>query len=283
MHNSVATYDQAENLRRIVDKYQISSKTTTSQMVTITSGKGGVGKSTISANLASKLAEAGKSVCLFDADSNLANLDVLFGISTKFKISSVLRGDLELEDIMVSPSPNLFLIPGSSGELDFPQFDEKMQLRLIEKIKFLKNRFDYIFIDTSAGISKEIVAYATHSDYTIIVTNSEPTSIVDAYALIKVIALTNKNSEIKILVNNVINQSDAERAVSNLQLALKKFLNLNIPYIGIIPADYHVQKTVLNQKMVVKEYPNSAFSLSAGRIADKFLNSSIKSNLWAVK
>lgn len=276
MHNSVTTYDQAENLRRIVDQYQIAGKKTTSQMVTITSGKGGVGKSTISANLAYKLAESGRSVCLIDADTNLANIDVLFGISPKFRISSVLNGDLGLEDIMVSPYPNLFIIPGSSGELDFPHMDEKTLLHLIGKIIKLKHRFDYILIDTAAGISKEIVTYATHSDSTIVVSNSEPTSIVDAYALIKVIALTNKNSQIKILINNVIKPNDADEAVAKLQLALKKFLNLNIPYLGVIPTDYQVQKTVMNQKMVVREFPNSAFSLSAGCLADKFLKSSIK-------
>lgn len=282
MHNLATTYDQAENLRRIVNDYQVSNMRA-SQIITITSGKGGVGKSTIAANLACIIADAGMSVCLFDADSNLANIDILFGISPKFRISSVLKGDLGLEDIMVSPYPNLFIVPGSSGEVDFPHVDENSQLRIIEQLKVLTDRFDYIIVDTSAGISKEVIMYAIYSDSVIVVSNSEPTSIVDAYAVIKVISSTKRDVPIKILINNPTKPSDADDAAAKLQLALKKFLNLNIPYVGTIPHDRQIQIAAMNQSVSAKVYPNSAFTLSVQALVNKILTASETTRFWSVK
>ncbi len=261
--------DQATSLRRMVSLTFNKSSGTPSEMITITSGKGGVGKSLIALNLAIKLAANRHKVLLVDADTNLGNIDIMMGIKPSFSLSDVLKREVDIKDALVLINPNLSLLCGSSGIIDYPSFNEITQQRFISDLKNSGNRYSHIIIDTSAGISKEIIGYATASGKVIVVATPEPTSVVDAYALIKVIASSNNTSSINLLINNFQKPEMAQEAAQKLNVALAKFLNLKVRNLGNIPADNNVKKAIEQQVPIVEAYPNSAFSLSIKSIANE--------------
>ncbi|MCX6135313.1 MAG: MinD/ParA family protein [Ignavibacteriales bacterium] len=239
-------------------------------VVTITSGKGGVGKSTVALNLAITLSETGKNVLLLDADANLANLDVMLGISPKWRLNNVLRGELGIEDAVVSPYQRLKILAGSSGDPAYPQLDLEHQNRLMHDLVSTEEHFDLVVIDTAAGLSREIVNFAIHSDDVLVVTNVEPTSVMDAYAMMKIILAGNPGIPISFLMNAVRLAQCANEAAEKLQTALCHFLNAQASYIGFIPYDDNTLRAVVQQQPLVKLYPYSPAALSLRALARTF-------------
>ena len=266
--------DQASRLRQMTAGRSTTSPRACPRVITITSGKGGVGKSTLALNLSLMMCSLDRHVLLVDADANLGNLDVLLGIAPEFRLGHVLRGEKSLEDVLVSPFPGLHLLPGNSGDLNYPLFRTGTHHALIANLKSVERQIDDIIIDTSAGLSPEVVSFAVNADEVVIVTTPEPTAVMDAYAMIKIVHVTRPDIPIKLVMNAVRVLAEGDDAAAKLAVAADRFLKASFIYLGTIPYDEHIVTCVTRQRAVVREFPESGASLSVGTIARGFLHQS---------
>lgn len=242
--------NQAHKLTQMVDESRPAPSKT--KFITVTSGKGGVGKSTMSANLAFTLSQMGYKVGLFDADMGLANLDVILNVKTGKNILHLLKGEVDLQDIIVEINDNLILIPGDSGDGIFKYSDEFILDRFYEQIQQLDS-LDYIIIDTGAGIGENVQTFVDAADYVVVVTTSEPAAITDAYAMLKIIS--EKKDNVFMIMNQVKNKKEAETIFAKLiKVAEKNIANhANIVLLGAINKDSGVEKCVRSRTLFVKE------------------------------
>lgn len=272
MHRRKNHIDQAELLRkaaamRLTQKHK-------PRIIAVVSGKGGVGKSVFAMNLAMILADVDRRVLLFDADANLANVDTLLGSSPRHRLGDVLRGDKEMSDILMSPRPYLHIVPGNSGDYYYPNRDSRVQDHIIESIVTSDNPYDILIIDSAAGISSEVIHYSVLSDETIVITNPEPTAILDAYAVMKMIWLRKKQHVFKLVINQSRHASEAEEAAMKLKMAAEHFLRIKLQYLGYLPFDKRVRESVVSQNPVVQLFPKSSFVAALKTIAqNEFINS----------
>jgi flagellar biosynthesis protein FlhG len=261
--------NQAMKLQKLVE--QKSNETPpkrNTHFITVTSGKGGVGKSTISANLAYIFAKYGYKVGIFDADIGLANLDVLFNVKIKKNIVHVLNGQAGVEDILVQITPNLTLIPGDSGAEIFEFTNTQMFANLIEDAKILDN-LDVMIIDTGAGIGEKTQTFLNIADDILVVTVPDPAAITDAYATIKMTSKTRNN------IGMVLNQVASEREAVNIFSKIKKVAevnigrHLNLEYFGKIANDRTVAISIKKRTLFVKENPYTQATQDLEQIARK--------------
>jgi len=275
MHEQTLIVDQATRLREIaIESYTVQTATMPYR-IAVTSGKGGVGKSTVALNLAIGLCDIGQKVLLVDADSNLGNLDVLLGIAPRHRLGQVLHGRVDIEDALVSPYENLKILPGSSGDTDYPEMTTIVQDRFLQNLFSLEEHFDFLLIDTSAGLSRETIKYSLESDEAIVVTSIEPTSVMDSYAVIKTISISRPTERISVLMNASQVPSQADETVQKLRMAVDHFLKRDIGYLGSIPYDANMRHAVLAQEPVMKRYPTSAASLSLRAVAQTVIRQSL--------
>jgi len=262
--------DQAARMRALAARSRTRVPGDGPLVLTVTSGKGGVGKSTISLNLALALTGCGSKVLLVDADANLAGLDVLLGVAPRFRLGSVLRGERNLEDVVMGAGPGLKILPGSSGEIDYPLLDPERQRQLVEDLRSLQGPFDVVIIDTAAGLSREVVTFAVEADHVLVVTTPEPTAVVDAYAMVKVIATSGADVDVEMLINAARLPHEAEEAAHKLRLAVAHFLKREIRCAGMIPHDPAVRSAILEQRPLMISAPRSAAALSIKAIARRW-------------
>ncbi len=275
MREQTAIVDQATRLREIALQNYTVQTATMPYRIAVTSGKGGVGKSTVALNLAIALCNFGQKVLLVDADANLGNLDVLLGIAPRYRLGHVLHGKVDIEDALVSSYPGLKILPGSSGDVDYPEMTTLVQQRFLQDLFSLEEHFDILLIDTSAGLSRETVTYSLESDEAIIVTSIEPTSVMDSYAVIKTISISRPSERISVLINAAQVPSDADETVQKLKMAVDHFLKRDIGYLGSIPFDVNMRNAVQAQEPVMKRFPTSAASLSLRVAAQTIINQSL--------
>lgn len=240
-------------------------------MITVASGKGGVGKSTVALNLAIRFAQSGRKTLLVDADENLGNLDIMLGIAPDKRLGNVMRGERDLEDVLVSPMAYLTVLPGSSGDPDYPHMTLEQQATLLADLREISGDAQFIIIDAAAGIGNHVLGYAVNSHEALLVTVPEPTAVMDAYALIKMLTAADEHLPVKVIVNAVHKPAEGEETALKLQKAVKHFLDRPVHYVGAIPFDRNVSKSVTVQRPVVNEYPVSAAALSLRIIADRIL------------
>ena len=275
-------HDQATRLRQIAVRYREEALASRPYVLTVTSGKGGVGKSTIALNMAIALADLGKRVLLLDADANLGGLDVMLGVSPRHRLGNVLKGEMDIEDVLIAPYPHLKVLPGNSGETDYPALTPERQNQLMDDLLLLEEQYDLLMIDTAAGLTPEIIGFADRADETLVVTTVEPTAIMDAYAMIKVIFAGNNDAAISLLVNSVHQPRDGAEAARKLQMAVTHFLKRDIAFLGSMPFDSTVQKSVVQQRPAVKLFPRSAVALSVQVLAQRFVQESLSSTMRRV-
>jgi flagellar biosynthesis protein FlhG len=257
--STAALSDQAKELRRIVEEYkQTSRKTGNLRTITILSGKGGVGKSNLSVNLACSLAEIGKKIILLDADLGLANVDMLCGVTAKYNLAHLIDGSKDLDEILVELARNVWILPGGSGIKELADLDEARLVALIESLGVLEDRADILLIDTGAGIHKGVLTFATAADTALLITTPEPTSIRDAYGVLKIL----KNSaeggkrDIAFVVNMASSESEGLEVANRLRMAAAQFLNLSVNYMGYILKDHFVEQAVRIRKPFYQLYPD---------------------------
>lgn len=239
-----------------------SSKNQKVVRISVTSGKGGVGKSNFALNTSIALANFGKKVLLIDADTNLANLDILIGINPPFNLSDVITGDKTMSEIILVGPGGIGILPGSSGMFEMLELEDQVQRSLIDSFAELEKKHDFVIIDTGAGLTHQILSYAAASDEVIVVTNKEPTSIADAYAMIKVISQQSPTVRIQLLVNMVRSAEEGMDVFDKMNLVVQNFLSVPITYLGFIPSDGNVGEAVSHQVPFITEFPKCSASIA---------------------
>jgi flagellar biosynthesis protein FlhG len=261
------------NLRSV--SFGNRKRTDYTRVISITSGKGGVGKSSVVANLALACAAQGQKVLLLDGDFGLANLDILFDLRTKGSLEDVLHHGKHPLEILVKVSPMLDVLPASSGVVAMTKIDLDQKARLLGMMQELEKSYDVIFIDTGAGISDEVTWLNSSAQDIVVVATPEPTSIADAYALIKVVHQKHKIKDFKLLVNQVRSEAEAHRVYQQITGVSDRFLNVSIDYLGSVLWDDLWTHAIRQRKPMFSAFPGSVSSKNFKRLADTLIGSPV--------
>lgn len=251
------------------DRIKSLSRAKPIKVIAVSAGKGGVGKSNISVNLAVGLAQLNKKVMLLDADLGLANIDIMLGLHTKYNLSHVTQGICHLSDIIL-PGPNgISVIPAGSGTEYMAQLSPAELAGIIDAFNELTEDLDYMIIDTAAGISDTVLSFTRSSQELIVIVCDEPTSLTDAYALIKVMNKRFEWTRFHILANMVRNEREGRDLFNKLLKVSEQFLEVQLDYLGAIPFDEHIHRAVKMQKPLLIAYPNSLAALALRQLVDE--------------
>ena len=239
------------------------------RVIAVTSGKGGVGKTNISVNLAASLSLAGQRVMLMDADLGLANVDVLLGLEPHFDLQHVISGEKSLDEIIVQGPLGIHVVPASSGVEKMAELTSVEHASLIAAFSELKQPIDVLIVDTAAGIADGVVSFAKACQEVIVVVCDEPTSLTDAYALIKVLSMRHGIKQFQILANMVKDESQGLNLYEKLLNTTDRFLEVGLKYLGAVPFDEQLRQSVRAQKPVIEAYPRSPAAKALVRIGKK--------------
>ncbi len=277
--------DQASRLRKIITDRNATEKRNNisgkgnkknTRIICVTSGKGGVGKTNFTANLAINLSKRGKKVVVIDADLGLANVDVVLGVIPRYNLLDVIKKGKDITEIMNQGADGVKLISGGSGIIDLVDMPKERLQVLINQFDKLYNHAEIILIDTGAGLTKSVLSFAHASDEIVVITTPEPTSLTDAYAMIKHLWSKENDKKIRIVINRVDNLKEGKVAFEKLRSVCDRFLDFKIYSLGYLPNDKNVGKAVRLQKPFVVEYPNTIASknidIMAANLIDKKLN-----------
>ncbi len=271
--------DQASRLRELARR-----RTTCAKTVAITSGKGGVGKSNVAVNLSIYLAAKGLRVVLVDMDLGLANADLLLDVQPRYNLSHVLTGLRTLPEISVEGPCGLTFIPGASGIESLANLSEFERRSLIAQIEKLKHSADIVVLDCGAGISKNVLSFASAADHVLVVTTPQPPAVTDAYATIKALHREGSGADIRVVVNMARSRSQADVTYKRLSKVAQRFLNYSVAYAGYMLHDTAVETAVQERCPFVVRYPESNASACiaalAGDMARTFLNKSQRGGLF---
>lgn len=260
--------DQAAGLRRMVNPEPV-------RVIAVTGGKGGVGKTNISVNLAVAWAELGRKVMVLDADLGLANIDVVLGLHPEYDLSHVLRGERSLDEIVLEGPSGIQVVPASSGVQEMAELSEAEHAGLIRAFSDLGSDLDVLIVDTAAGISDTVVSFSRAAQEVVVVVCDEPASITDAYALIKLLNREYGVERFRILANMARSAQEGKELYSKICRVTDRYLDVMLTYAGSIPYDEQLRKAVKAQKPVVQAFPRS-------RIAQTFHNLAKKADGWPV-
>ncbi len=264
--------DQAETLRELM-KNKNSSTESRTRIITVASGKGGVGKTNISTNLAIAYARLGKRVILMDADLGLANVNVVLGMIPKYNLYHLIRKQKTMRDIIMDTEYGIQIVAGASGFAKIANLSEEERHSFISELSEMSSA-DIIIIDTSAGVSNNVLAFVAAADEAIIVTTPEPTAITDAYGIIKIIAteIDNLGIGLKLVVNRVKSVTEGKKVAERVINIAGQFLNLKIDYLGYVYEDPSVHQAVLRQKPFLAADPRGKASACVSHIVGRLEN-----------
>lgn len=271
---------QAETLEKIMKATtrpsQAGTKSAPGRMprvICVTSGKGGVGKTNLTANMAYSLSRMGQKVLVLDADLNLANVDVLLGLTPKYNLHHVFLGERTLSDVMIKGPGGMLILPGSSGIMELASLTENQKLYFLAEMEDFGRDIDILLIDTAAGINENVIYFNLAAQERIIVMTPEPTSMTDAYALIKVLSSRHDVKRFGILANMVSSEKEALAVFRQLSLVCDQFLNtLSLDFIGHIPYDKSLTKAVRSQRLVMDLFPEAAASKMLAKITQGLMD-----------
>jgi len=262
MHLSKNSFDQASGLRNIIGMKPV-------QVITVTGGKGGVGKTNIAANMSVALANKGKRVLVLDADLGLANMDIVLGVQAKYNLSHVINGEKTINEIMVDGPSGIKIIPASSGIKEMTTLGYRDYAGIIREFNTISYNPDVLIIDSAAGIASDVIAFSRASHDVVVVVCDEPASITDAYALMKILERDHAVKKFRIIAN-MVNTHAAGRVLFNKLLKVTdRFLDVTLDYVGAVPFDEYLKKSIQKQKPVVNLYPRSPSSMAINKYADK--------------
>jgi len=273
--------DQAKGLRQMArtsaiqkqERNKNSNGRSYPRVIAVTSGKGGVGKTNIVGNLAVAMTRLGKRVVIIDADVGLANIDIVFNLRPKYNIRHLVSGEKTLSQVMVKTDHGIRILPGGSGFADLTRFSEGEKLTLLSEFEAFSDMADIILLDTGAGISSNVLYFNASADQCLVVATTEPTSITDAYALMKVMSQEYSIRHFKLVVNMADNRAGAKKVYGSLSNALDKFLkNVVLEYCGFIPFDPALQKAVRNRSILLDLVKYSSAGDAMCALAENLLN-----------
>jgi flagellar biosynthesis protein FlhG len=246
------------------------------RVITVTSGKGGVGKSNVVVNLGMALARMGKKILMIDADLGLANLDILLGLSPRFTIHDLLSLRRSLSEVLVDGPEGIKILPASSGIPELADLDKHQKMFLLNELDEFTENIDVVLIDTGAGISRNVLFFNIAALERIVVVNNEPTSITDAYALIKILASKHGEKHYKLLVNGLSKPQEGEMVYRTMLRVTERFLGKGVflEYLGVIPYDEAIPRSVLKQQPALSLFPRAKVSQCFVGLAKKLWESS---------
>jgi len=247
--------------------YQTPSKAV--RVIAVTGGKGGVGKSNVSVNLAIALSKLGQKVMLLDADLGLANVDIMLGLKTEKNLADVLEGRCELKDIVIQGPAGLQIIPASSGTKNMAELSSVQHAGIIQAFSDIGQDLDFLIVDTAAGITDMVVNFIQASQEVLAVVCDEPTSITDVYALMKVLNRDHQIVRFHVLANMVKNSQEGRALFTTLSGVCNRFLDVTLDYLGSVPFDDNVRKSVKKQKPLIEAFPRSPAALAIKSLAKK--------------
>ena len=245
------------------------------QVIAVTGGKGGVGKTSVSVNLATALASAGRRVMLLDGDLGLANVDVFLGLSPRHTMAHVLSGERTLEEIILESPHGIQVVPGASGVAELANLSAAGHLGLVQAFSALSNRVDTLIVDTSAGISHSVVQFTQAAQHVLLVVCDEPASMTDAYALVKVLSRNHEVSKFHVLANMTRAPGEGEGLFAKLQRVTGRFLDVTLEYVGEIPEDPYLRRAIREQRPVLAAFPSCPASRAFKKLA-------LKADKWPV-
>jgi len=263
--------DQAEQLRKLVKGQE--RRQTAARVITVTSGKGGVGKTSIAVNLAIQIQRLGKRVIILDADFGLANIEVMLGIRPQYNLADLMFRGKTLNEIITRGPEGVGFISGGSGIQELARMTKEQVMYLTQKLVELDSMADVIIVDTGAGIADNVLEFVTASSEVILVATPEPTSITDAYALLKAlnrrVGFSREHTSIRMISNRVGSEAEGRSLYEKMSVVVDKFLNIQPEFLGIIPQDDMISKAVMVQKPITMAYPNSPAAKALMNIAGK--------------
>jgi flagellar biosynthesis protein FlhG len=267
--------DQASTLRDIVNAQAIGQTAAPAQarlpaalrVIAVTSGKGGVGKTNLVLNLGLALSRMQRRVFLLDADLGLANVDVLLGLSPRYTLEHVLNGQRDIMDIVLEGPAGMRILPSGSGISELAELGRDQQMRLFRELSRIGDGVDYLFIDTGAGISSNVLRFNASANEVIVVANPEPTSITDAYALMKLLSIKYHIREFGLIANSVASDAEGAGVFDRLNRVCGQFLQVRLSYLGSVPFDKHVREAVRRQQALLDAFPQAPAAKSIARIA----------------
>lgn len=259
--------DQAQRLRQMATQKKSPEKSGP-KIITVTSGKGGVGKSNFVVNLSITLQEMGNKVLIFDADVGMGNDDVLMGFLPKYNVFDIIFNGKEIEDVIVNGPFGVKLLPGGSGISRVNEISNQQRTRFLDKLSKLED-IDYILMDTGAGINRSVLGFIACCEELIILTTPEPTSLMDAYSLLKAVAHFKIKKEAKVVINRTLEKREGEETFKKFQNAVSNFLKMNTVYLGNISEDKKLVQAVRNQQPFVIGTPNCEAANDVKEIAKK--------------
>ena len=258
---------EESNVNKDVRKHHGSQRE--SRVIAVTSGKGGVGTTNVVTNLALSLTFLGKKVLVLDANVGLANIDILLGLSPQYNLNHVLKGEKKISDVVVTGPGGMKIIPASLGVQELTNLSTEQRIVLLSELASLSEEVDFFLIDTGAGISSNVIYFNLAAQENVVVTSPEPTSITDAYALMKILSVGYAKDHFKLLINSVKDPLEAREVYQNLSSITDKFLRLSLDYWGYIFYDRNVARAVRQQRIAVEQYPHSRASQCYFSLAQK--------------
>lgn len=261
--------DQAQRLRQLAAN---KGNEDIARIITVTSGKGGVGKSNFVVNLALALQMMGKRVLIFDADVGMGNDDVLMGFLPKYNVFDVILNGKDLEEVIINGPNGIKLLPGGSGLTKVDELTDAQRENFLRKLGNLKD-LDYILMDTGAGINRSVLGFVACCEELIVLTTPEPTSLTDAYSLIKVVDHFKIKNNAKVVINRAIDEKEAILTYNKFNNAVSNFLKMKLEYLGSIAEDRRLVQAVRSQQPFILSYPNCQASQDINSIAQKLIGS----------
>ena len=248
------------------------------RVLAVSSGKGGVGKTTIVANLACALSKRGKKVLVVDTDLGLNNIDILLGLTSKKHIGHVLSGKSNVEDIILHGPEGIHVLPAGNGLQELTQLEPEKKMALMDELDRISGDYEFLIFDTSAGISSNVTFFCSAAHEIFLIATTEPTSLTDVYALMKVLHTKHSQKHFRLIINSVSSEREAQGVYQNLTAVADRFLKgVYVEYLGYILSDPNVSKAIRQQQAFLEIYPFSKFSRCMNKLAEKISKEKPKS------
>ena len=263
--------DQADSLRQLVRSARMQRPPL--KIYAVTSGKGGVGKTNLTANIATCAARAGKRVLIIDADLGLANVEIVLGVKPRHHLGDLLELDrgLGIEDVLVEGPQGVMLLPAGSGVQTLSHLDDGQKFRFVQALEPIEDRFELVLIDSGAGIGENVLFFVGEAQEAILVVSPEPTSLVDAYAAVKVLSQQAGVTTFNVIVNPVVDELAARGVFQKLTAVTSKFLQAKVRHLGYVPRDENLHKAIMAQRPVCEMFPSSPSARAIAAVTERLL------------